>query len=465
MKFFLKDEIYKNEKELCLLGGRPMMITRHPIQFILIPLGILFPLLMLDIAINNPSYARIPDAASVQTTRGGGVLIKNVGSSSVPVGEKGRTRDGKQAELRNPKDVLTVDGDNYSNAFFISVPKGMKAYTKPSNTQTTYKFPCGAEEGGLVVGWQKGKKVIPCSPPGMRIKSSSRNYRSYLSTPIKVAEAVNDRLITQLSLSQLQFMYCSVAAKGYGWWTRWGTWTDDYYPCQEAEQECLRHSSSENCVVVSMGDWSAQESDLLVSVECANNRILTDRGNGVRVAKVLIEQLAEQAKMDGEKACAINVFSSDDLLVAPASNGTTLIQTQDSNGNIEVDALAGNVIIRSEKKPGGILVRVGNRYTYPQDSLQPINVSEIAQSPDIQAFLDNSNWPTDSSDIDEYRAALGREEEVGSGSKSDSGSDSGIKPKVVIDILWNVWGMLQPTSRSGNSQYPSSSPSISPDSW
>jgi hypothetical protein len=449
-------------KKLIYSWKNTIIFTHYPIQRILIILGISFPFSIMTTGVTNTVYALPIKAARVESAKGD-VLIRS-SSISGKVDNKGFTQDGRKAELRD-KGKLTISGDYESFASFVSVPGSMKAQTIPSRIPAVYDFPCGGG-GNFVFGWQELKKgeKRACAPPALGIKLISKDHARHLSTPIKVAKVMSSGLITQLSDSQLKFQYCSVAAKGYGWWTRWGTWTEDYNPCQEAEQECLRHSSSENCVVVSMGDWSAQDSDLLVSVECANNRILTDRGNGVRVAKVLIEQLAEKAKMDGEKACAINVFSSDDLLVAPASNGTTLIQTQDSNGNIEVDALAGNVIIRSEKKPGGILVRVGNRYTYPQDDIQPINVSEIAETPPIQAFLNKANWPTDASDIDEYRAALGREEEVGSPPDDPPKINGSDTPKF-INILWNVWGMIQPSSRSGNSQYPyPSSPSTSPNS-
>jgi hypothetical protein len=476
-KLFYKKVVCMKMKRLVSSCKTTTIFTHYSIQRILIILGISFPLSIIITGVTCTAYALI-EAARVESAKGT-VLIqkhspsKSVSSPSKSVNNNGFTPDGKRAELRDPKDQLTVDGDNNSQATFISVPskpKGMKFLAAPSSGSVSiYSFPCNGGRGRFVFGWQKGKQRV-CDPPGITIsKLNSNLHTRHLSTPIKVAQALNSGLITQLSDSQLQFQYCSVAAKGYGWWTRWGTWTDDYNPCQEAEQECLRYSSSENCVTVSIGDWSARDSDLLVSVECANNRILTGRGNGIRVAKVLIEELAGQAKLDGEKACALNVFSADKLIVSPASNGTTLIQTQDFNGNLEVDALAGNVIIRSERKPGGTLLRVGNRYTYPQDDIQPINVSEIAETPPIQAFLDEANWPTASSDIDEYKAALGREEEVGLGGASldkppdDPSDTSGSDTPKVINILWNVWGMIQPSSRPGNSQYPyPSSPSTFP---
>jgi hypothetical protein len=370
------------------------------------------------------------------------VLLKKSGSSrSKPVDQSGHTEEGV-AELRNSNDVLTVDGDNWSKASFVSIPPGMQAYTRPQPDPTEYTFPCRANLGNLVLGWVKGKSR-GCAPPGITL-TSGKNFKAQLLEPVKIAQVINQHLIAQPSLEQLKFQYCSVAAKGQGWWTRWGTLDGSYDPCEEATQQCLQDSSEGECTVVSMGEWKATDRDLLVSVECADNRVLKASSGGVTAARSLVRELVLEAKFDRNKLCGLNIYHPNDVIVAPASEKATLIQAFGLNNSLTIDALAGDVIIRSAKKPGGITLKVGHRYIYPEDKIQPINIKEMIDSPLVSTFLDPTNWPQDvSKQIQAYQSSPEPAEppkpaEPPAADRNTANDQTG----VILNTLWNLWNMV-----------------------
>lgn len=381
---------------------------------------------------NAASHEQAPPKAALVINAGGEVFIKLGRTRSKRVNQDGRTPEGEQAKLQKWGDELTVEGNGESQARLNSIPPGNQAYASPQFTLTTYTFPCRGKVGGLIVGWQKNKRR-GCAPPGFEVRLSSGN-QSFQLPNNNTVQASKNLLQAQTSLNQLR--YCTVAASGQGWWFRWGTYEE---PCEDATQQCLRSISNGECIVVSLGEWSVREQDLFVSVECADNRVFTDRGNGLEVAKDLVIKVTEEALNAGAKSCALNVYQPDKVIVSPASEIATLIQAQELNGTLTIDALAGDVIIRSAKKPEGILIKVGNRYIYPEDNIQAINLAEVVNSPAVVAFLDAANWPRDAtSQIEDYKAALG---------KSADPSPRTNQTGEVLRILWDVWNIFRPTQR------------------
>jgi hypothetical protein len=200
--------------------------------------------------------------------------------------------------------------------------------------------------------------------------------------------------------------YCTVAAKDRGWWLRWGTQDN---PCQEAEQICAGTGNAEDCKTLSQGEWQAKDEDLFLAVVCAEDQIYTARGNGLEMAETLLPRLAQQADAERSKACAVNIYRPSEVIVTPVTNDETLIQASGDSGALVIDVLAGSILIRSAQQPTGKLVRSGDRYSYPQDTTEAINVSEVAQqSPLVQIFLNSDNWPPNSAKaVEDYQASLG----------------------------------------------------------
>lgn len=109
--------------------------------------------------------------------------------------------------------------------------------------------------------------------------------------------------------------------------------------------------------------------------------------------------------------------AEDEVTVVPTP-GQSIIQTADSAAGISVNVLVGDVRVKSAKNPGGRLVKAGERYNYPQDTITPIDINPIVNSPEMQDFLNPDNWRSPdipqriadgfSEQLGEMRTALGQ---------------------------------------------------------
>jgi hypothetical protein len=82
----------------------------------------------------------------------------------------------------------------------------------------------------------------------------------------------------------------------------------------------------------------------------------------------------------------------EEVIVAPQSSDSSIIQAYESANGIEVETIQGNILVKSAKYPQGRLIQQGQRYSYPQDSTMPIDTNAIANSPEMQNFLNPNNW-------------------------------------------------------------------------
>ncbi|MEG5006143.1 hypothetical protein QUB17_21205 [Microcoleus sp. B5-C4] len=83
--------------------------------------------------------------------------------------------------------------------------------------------------------------------------------------------------------------------------------------------------------------------------------------------------------------------AEDEVTVVPTP-GQSTIQTADTFTGISVSVLVGDVRVKSARNPGGRLVKAGERYDYPQDTITPIDPNPILNSPEMQEFLNPNNW-------------------------------------------------------------------------
>lgn len=109
----------------------------------------------------------------------------------------------------------------------------------------------------------------------------------------------------------------------------------------------------------------------------------------------------------------------EEVIVAPPSSDSSIIQTYESANGIEVETIQGNILVKSAKYPQGRLIPEGQRYSYPQDSTMPIDRNAIANSREMQDFLNPNNWSSPDlpprvadgigQQLGEMRTALGTE--------------------------------------------------------
>jgi len=81
----------------------------------------------------------------------------------------------------------------------------------------------------------------------------------------------------------------------------------------------------------------------------------------------------------------------DEVTIVPTL-GESIIQTADTAAGININVLVGDVQVTSAKNPGGKLVKAGEQYDYPQDTITPIDTNPIVNSPEMQDFLNPNNW-------------------------------------------------------------------------
>jgi hypothetical protein len=109
--------------------------------------------------------------------------------------------------------------------------------------------------------------------------------------------------------------------------------------------------------------------------------------------------------------------ADEEVIVAPPSSESSVAQVYESANGIEVETVLGNILVKSAKNPQGRLIPEGQRYSYPQETTAPIDRNAILQTPEMQDFLNPSNWsspdiPQRISDgiaeqLGEHRTALG----------------------------------------------------------
>ncbi|MDJ1168964.1 hypothetical protein PMG71_05955 [Roseofilum sp. BLCC_M154] len=91
---------------------------------------------------------------------------------------------------------------------------------------------------------------------------------------------------------------------------------------------------------------------------------------------------------------ALTAQGRNEVVVIPTP-GESLIQTADSPTGILVDVLIGEVNVQSDRYPQGRLIRAGQRYAYPEDTVTPIDSNAILNSPELRDFVNPDNWSPD----------------------------------------------------------------------
>jgi hypothetical protein len=205
----------------------------------------------------------------------------------------------------------------------------------------------------------------------------------------------------QASLDQVQY-YCGAVADSGG--SQGSISVGSPSPeaaCEEATQKCLEASSGSECSIVSLGEWSINDPDLMVSMQCelTNSflRVSTSRGSGSTVGTVLldVERLAKALTVTN---CVPSVYHPDDLIVSPTTDEPTLIQTNDLNGNVEINVLAGAVNVISAGRPSGLRLNQGSSYRRQENVPKTIVGKDCANtfnSESVQDLLNAANWPQD----------------------------------------------------------------------
>jgi hypothetical protein len=354
-------------------------------------LGVVLIIPIFAFATVSQSYALIPDAAGISSVKG----RANVPGKVVQVRREGDSSSIKnvfpnRTILKSYVDVLDVPASNNLTATLDFLFKEttvwkyakFRAQTVPRPTPSEYRLPCRAGGGTFTLGWgsagenkERGcEEGVPAGPS------------SFEGAPLSSLKLLNSIQATKsLNLAQAapsSVLFCGARPK-LGLFVAASGVNDE--SCQEIVQRCTEANGGSECSLVSMGKWDISDPNLNAVMECDKGP-LRGQANGSQMGNVLSD-LTQRAASDSLTGCAFNVYAPGEQIIKPGS-GQTLVQGTDTGRGINVDVLIGSVVIRSISKPLGISVKAGQRYSTVDNTTTPIDPKQIAQTSEIQDFLD-----------------------------------------------------------------------------
>ncbi len=151
--------------------------------------------------------------------------------------------------------------------------------------------------------------------------------------------------------------------------------------------------------------------------------------------------------------------SFSDVIIVPPDSGSRFLQAVANENGAEIITLQGDILVKSGKHLQGRLIPEGNKYSYPQDTITPIDKNSIINSPAVQDFFNPNNWRSPdipqrvadgiAGQLGEMRTALGLGSPAvasNSGNNNNSGQSSTANS--------NNIAITSGSGRITNSQYP-----------
>lgn len=339
----------------------------------------------------SKSYAIVPDYAKFSDVKGPNTLGHRDSSGTfkpAPIG----------TILKKIRELLTLDHKNQTFArldFYNNPDKPLDLAVQASTKNellTHYYFPCSIQ-GEFIIEWSnpEGAKEVGCQEgirlkPGIPFKSSTQLPNKKYTYAFQELKQLK---VAQGSRRGFRY-YCTVnASNGSGWI---GVTKSSNNPCQEPIEQCNASASGE-CNAVTLDSWNVREQDLTALVVCDRNQVFTGKGTGSAMEE-LVNKTWQQATNQRATSCALRVIGSRDVLVSPLpSDNKTLIQTRNTNVGTVVEVIEGKAVVRTAKRPEGVTLNRGKKYTYFGESANdPIgNFDPTEESVALGCFRNTSN--------------------------------------------------------------------------
>lgn len=342
------------------------------------------PLLFLSfLLISTKSYSLVPDYAEVTQIQGQGISL-----NSQPARRGGR--------LSRYNDVLAVPAPYgneliYANLDLVKMGEGKlwiraKAW---NNSKTEYRIPCTINQPQYTqseITWSNGKRTA-CAE-GVRFTSNSSgnsNLPNSQTTQVAQTKNLDDNqlfLTAQARRNRLLYYCSSVPNSNRGSGHIAAGLSTIEEACWESQETCQNNNRNSGCSIATMGEWNLNDRDLMMSVSCADGQSSFKRVSGSQISApgtsgdVLIQQMLEElfGEMGGLigqiigiqlKACYLEVYRPDEILISPDnSRRTTIVTTGLENGTIQVNVIEGQVNLRSMNNPEGIKGSQGDSYIF-----------------------------------------------------------------------------------------------------
>lgn len=293
--------------------------------------------------------------------------IDNIKKPPVKYAPKGLSGSQQNAtagnKLKHPSNKLRVIKGGEATLGFFNNKGGrlgiQNAYVPRASKNDAYFHYMCRTSGNFGIAWIEavtGRGA--CDAVTVSIPKSSTNVKS----------------LSKAQTSQNPVRYCSaVADSGQGWGavvtnSRWDILSPND-PCKEAVRRCEVNSSSSSCLVVNMGeqDFIELEKEFTAVLKCGNDVPPRQRGNGSVLDSWLNDQASGSLK---SSACSLHVLNSEELLVFPTTDQTTVIATGDDippfNEPVIV-VLAGTVKIVSPNPNVAISERKAQQACYHEN--------------------------------------------------------------------------------------------------
>ncbi len=344
-----------------------------------------FPLYSLAIA--SRSHAVLPDTSKIIRVTGISSLNVRRGGQSGPA-DVGTT-------LQSRTDTLIVPGSGRSKAHLRFYRQnrdiGLNAEaTTRDGLQTLYYFPCRLRVDSVILQWHNQRRR-GCDR-GFRVQRGG-GQRSELPLLPNIQTSLaraKSSLHAQAGGSSFQY-YCVVADDSGRSWLKIETNRD---PCETAMAECSAKNPRGTCEEIALDRWQTRESELTVTVACANQKTLEATTDGSKLSKQA-EQLWQQALSQGLKFCSLGLISATDTLIVPTPQEQVRVQASNTTGSgLSIQILEGSAKVVTASQPEGQTLSKGEALTYTSPSNSPqvtsFDADAVNQTPEVQEFISNA---------------------------------------------------------------------------
>ncbi|PZO36090.1 MAG: hypothetical protein DCF19_22505 [Pseudanabaena frigida] len=124
------------------------------------------------------------------------------------------------------------------------------------------------------------------------------------------------------------------------------------------------------------------------------NRSCGDR-NGLKVENINTKSSFNFDNLKLAKATKIKSLlvaqASDAITIVPGTQ-RTIIQTLNSEIGITIDVIEGDIQVKSTRISEEQLIKKGERYAYPQNTISTLDLDAINQKTEVKDFLNPANW-------------------------------------------------------------------------
>jgi hypothetical protein len=282
-------------------------------------------------------------------------------------------------ELGQYYDTLSVSAKgSYATLLFVN-PRGLSIKAVPHNGRTTYRFPCSTElnkNGEAFIDWEDGESRA-CER-GIRAMSGKNGTKMS-----------GDKVLSKMASSIAQNnddrrYYCSALpnAGGHGGGITMGE-TSIVKSCSQAMEQCKGNDSGGeiNCSLQTMGEWAVNDPKLMVSNTCGRRRFSQIINGSDSQVLALLERLKKGSQFDN---CFLDVYHPDEIIISPESSQRTSVRTTGLGGNLKIEILAGNAMLRSIAHPNGLIAKEGQIAVFDrQGTIRPSTEGNPGKPPII----------------------------------------------------------------------------------